>query len=61
MLRSSLFSFMFLVLLNSCNNDSSADSISAPVSQEDQDEVVEAIIDDSDLNLLPKDTGGRQA
>jgi len=52
---------MFLVLLNSCNNDSSADSISAPVSQEDQDEVVEAIIDDSDLNLLPKDTGGRQA
>lgn len=52
---------MFLVLLYSCNNDSSADSISAPVSQEDQDEVVEAIIDDSDLNLLPKDTGGRQA
>ncbi len=59
-IRAFMLSFMLLGLFFSCNNESSSESVMAPVNQENQNQIVEAIIDDSDLKLLPKDAGGKQ-
>lgn len=59
-IRTCIFALSLLAVFISCDNDSSPESVSVPIEQENQNQVVEAIIDASDLALLPKDDGGNQ-
>jgi predicted peptidase len=59
-MRVLILSITILASMVSCDTDSSQDSISDPIEVTNPNQIVEAIIDDSDLSLLPKDEGGRQ-
>lgn len=60
LIRVLLSSITILALIGSCDTYSSQDSISNPIEVTNSNQVLEAIIDDSDLSLLPIDEGGRQ-